>query len=63
MTIVPSMFPRAGGVEGHEQNTFARGARCMNELRDFFPAQNRRQVVCLLRIGSVGNAPGSAGAS
>jgi len=32
----------------------------MDELRDFFPAQNRRQVACLLRIRSVGQAPRSA---
>ena len=32
----------------------------MEELRDFFAAKNRRQVTCLFRIGSFGNAPGSA---
>jgi hypothetical protein len=52
--------PGAAGVEGHEQDAFARGARRMEELRDFFAAQNRRQSACLFRIGSVGNAPGSA---
>ena len=51
--------PHASGIKGHEQNAFAGSARCMDELRDFFPAQNRRQVACLLRIRSVGDAPGS----
>src|SRR5215469_5513486 len=51
--------PSAGGVGGHEQDALARSARCMNELRDFFLAQNRRQVACLLRIRSVGNGPRS----
>ena len=32
----------------------------MEELRDFFPAQNRRERTGLFRIGSVGKAPGSA---
>jgi len=32
----------------------------MEELRDFFLAQNRRQRTGLSRIGSVGQAPGSA---
>ena len=32
----------------------------MDELRDFLPAQNRRQVTCLLRIRSAGQAPRSA---
>ena len=50
----------AAGVEGHEQDAFARGARRMEELRDFFPAQNRRQATGLFRIGSFGKAPGSA---
>src|SRR5215469_15438599 len=32
----------------------------MEELRDFFAAQNRRQSAGLFRIGGVSNAPGSA---
>jgi hypothetical protein len=32
----------------------------MEELCDFFPAQNRRQRTDLFRIGSVGKAPSSA---
>jgi len=32
----------------------------MEELRNLFPAQNRRQVTCLFRIRSVSEAPGSA---
>ena len=52
--------PGAAGVEGHEHDALARGACRMEELRDFFAAQNRRQVTCLFRIGSFGNAPGFA---
>src|SRR6516164_11497594 len=52
--------PGAGGVEGHEQDALARSARRVDELRDFFPAKNRRQATRLFRIGSVGDAPGSA---
>ncbi len=50
----------AAGVEGHEQDALARSARRMEELRNLFPAQNRRQVTGLFRIGSVGKAPGFA---
>jgi len=32
----------------------------MEELRDFFPAKNRWQAMCLFRIGSIGKTPGSA---
>ena len=32
----------------------------MDELRDFFPAKNRRQAMGLFRIRSIGKAPGSA---
>jgi hypothetical protein len=32
----------------------------MEELRDFFPAKNRRQATGLFRIGSFRNAPGFA---
>ena len=52
--------PGSGGVEGREQDALAGSARCTEELRDFFPAQNRRQVMCLFRIKSIGNTPGSA---
>ena len=49
--------PSAGGVEGHEQDAFARSARCMEELRDFLPAKNRGQAMSLFWIGGVGGAP------
>jgi len=52
--------PSAGRVETHEQDARARKARRMDELRDFFPAKNRRQAMGLFRIRSIGNAPGSA---
>jgi hypothetical protein len=32
--------------------------RRIDELRDFFLAQDRRKVQCSLRIGSIGDAPG-----
>jgi hypothetical protein len=32
--------------------------RRIDELRDFFLAQDRRKVECSFRIGSLGNAPG-----
>ena len=51
-------IPGAGGVEGDEQDAFTRSARRMDELRDFFPAKNRRESMGLFRIGSFGNAPG-----
>ena len=53
-------IPGAGGVEGDEQDVFARGARRLDELRDFFPAKNRRESMGLFRIGSLSNAPCSA---
>jgi len=34
--------PRPGGIEAHEQDAFRGSMRRMDELRDFFPAQNRR---------------------
>jgi hypothetical protein len=49
----------AGGIESHEQDALRRSACRMHELSDFFATKNRRQVVRLLRIRSVGNAPGS----
>ena len=52
--------PDAGGVEGHQQDAFTRSARCMDELRNFFAAKNRRQAMGLFRVGSIGNAPGPA---
>jgi len=52
--------PGAGGVESHEQDALARSACRMEELRDFFPAKNRRQATGLFRIGSLRKAPGFA---
>ncbi len=50
----------AAGVEGHEHDALARGACRMEELRNLFPAQNRRQATGLFRIGSFRKAPGFA---
>jgi len=36
------------------------GCRPHGGVRNLFPAQNRRQVTCFFRIGSVSEAPGSA---
>jgi hypothetical protein len=52
--------PGAGSVEAHKQNALAGSACRMDELRDFFLAKNRGEAMCPFRIGSIGNAPGSA---
>src|SRR5437660_1640973 len=49
--------PDAGGVEGHEQDAFTRSARGTDELCDFFPAQDRWNVLGFFRIGGLGCAP------
>ena len=52
--------PGAGGVEGHQQNAIERSAGRMDELRNFFLAEDRWQARVLFRIGSLGDAPGSS---
>ncbi len=48
----------SGGVERHQQSALERSQSCVDELRDFFLAENRRQVKCSFRIGRLGDAPG-----
>ena len=55
---VNSAFRHSGGVERHQQNAMVGSERRIDELRDFFLAQDRRKVKCSFRIGSLGDAPG-----
>jgi hypothetical protein len=48
-----------GGVERHEQDAVERTARRMDESRDFFLAQNHRQVARPFWIRSIADAPGA----
>src|SRR5258707_13914229 len=48
----------SGGVERHQQSAMIRSQSCVDESRDFFPAEDRWQVNGLLRVGSLGDAPG-----
>ena len=48
----------SGGVERHQQSAMQRRASCIDESRHFFLAEDRWQVKGLLRVGSLGNAPG-----
>src|SRR5712664_51507 len=48
----------SGGVERHQQSAMIRSQGCVDESRDFFPAEDRRKVKCSLRIGCLGDAPG-----
>src|SRR5271169_4326010 len=47
-----------GGVERHQQSAMIRSQSCVDESRDFFPAEDRRKVKCSFRIGRLGDAPG-----
>ena len=48
----------AGAIEGHQHGAIE-GSRCgLDELCDFFLTEDGGQAIALLRIGSVGNAPG-----
>src|SRR3984893_17896154 len=49
--------PHSSGVERHQQNAMVGSERSIDELRDFFLAQDRRKVKWSFRIGSLGNAP------
>src|SRR3981081_907149 len=42
----------------HQQRAMIRSQSCVDELRDFFPAEDRRKVKCSFRIGRLGDAPG-----
>src|SRR6267378_1568161 len=45
------------GVERHQQNAMVGSKSRIDELRDFFLAQDRRKVKWSFRIGSLGDAP------
>jgi len=51
--------PHSGGVERQQQNAMVGSESSIDELRDFFLAQDRRKVKWSFRIGSLGDAPGS----
>ena len=51
--------PNSGRVESHEYGAVKRSGSGVDELCDFFLAENRGQAVRLLGIRSVGNAPPS----
>src|SRR5579859_6536627 len=48
----------AGAVESHQNGAIEGSRRSLDELCDFFLAENGRQAIALLGIRSVGNAPG-----
>ena len=47
----------SGGVERHQQSAMEGSAGRLNELSNFFLAEDRWQVMGPFRIGSVGDAP------
>ena len=49
----------SGGVERHQQGAMEGSAGRLNELSNFFLAEDRWQAMGPFRIGSVGDAPGS----
>src|SRR5215469_12897274 len=49
---------QASSVERHEQRAMEGSAGGIDESCDFFLAENRRKVMVLFRIGSLGDAPG-----
>src|SRR5229473_3557580 len=49
----------SGGIERHQQSAMQRRASRIDELRHFLLAEDRWQVNGLLRVGRLGNAPGS----
>jgi len=49
---------QAGGVEGHQQGSMKRVTGCIDESRDFLLAEDRGEAMGLLRIRSLGDAPG-----
>src|SRR5580658_8254599 len=49
----------SGGVEGHQQGAMEGSAGRLNELSNFFLAEDRWQAMGPFRIGSVADAPGS----
>src|SRR6266436_660543 len=49
--------PCSSGIERHQQSPMVRSHRCVDELRNFFLAEDRWQVKYPFRIRSLGNAP------
>src|SRR5580692_924925 len=49
----------SGGVERHQQGAMEGSAGGLNELSNFFLAEDRWQAMGSFRIGSVGDAPSS----
>src|SRR5215510_5848139 len=49
---------RTGAVQSHQNGAIEASRRRIDKLGDFFLAENSRQAIALLGIGSVGNAPG-----
>src|SRR6266481_7098198 len=49
----------SGGIERHQQSAMQRRASRIDELRHILLAEDRWQMNGLLRVGRLGNAPGS----
>jgi|SRR5580658_2881506 len=49
--------PCSSGIERHQQSPMVRGHSCVDELRNFFRAEDRWQMKYPFRIRSLGNAP------
>src|SRR6202162_1510868 len=48
----------SGGVKRHQQSAMIRSQSCVDESRDFFPAEDRRKVKSFFGIGRLRDAPG-----
>jgi hypothetical protein len=53
-----SMSLASGGVERHQQSAMVRSPSGVDELRNFFLAEDRWKVKYPFRIRSLSNAPG-----
>src|ERR1019366_414425 len=50
--------PHASGVERHEKDALVGRTSGVDQLRDFLLAEDRREAMCLFRVGRFGDAPG-----
>ena len=50
--------PDASGVERHEKDALVGRTSGVDQLRDFLLAEDRREAMCLFRVGRFGDAPG-----
>src|ERR1035438_8573938 len=50
--------PYSGGVERHQQDALVGRTSRVDQLRDFLLAEDRRETMCLFRVGRFGDAPG-----